>query len=155
MKAIFPGSFDPFTLGHLDVLVSSLNIFDEVVIAIGHNHQKKGLFEIEKRMEIIRLSTIEYKDRINIISYDGLTTSICEELEIFNIIRGVRTIADFEMETIFAQANKKLNSSIQTIFIPTSPEYSFISSTIVRDVLLNNGDITHFISQNAIKLITE
>lgn len=142
--AIFPGSFDPFTIGHYDVLESALQIFDKVIVAVGYNSAKKGFFTPEKRMEIIGQATAHLPN-VEILSYQGLTIDLCRRLGVKHIIRGVRTTADFEMESIIAQANRKMAPQIGTIFIPASQEYSFISSTVVRDILIHKGDASLFL----------
>jgi len=137
--AVFPGSFDPFTLGHLDILNSSLKLFDKVVVAVGYNVQKKGLFPIEDRINIIK-DALKGRENVEVLSYTGLTIDFCKKLDIKFIIRGLRTTTDFEMERVVAQANSRMAPSILTVFIPSGYEYSFISSTVVRDVLINGGD---------------
>lgn len=147
--ALFPGSFDPFTLGHYDVLKSALRIFEKVVVAVGYNSNKQGFFSPDNRVKIIEESVSDLisdnKDSILITTYTGLTIDFCRKMEIEFIIRGLRTTTDFELESVIAQANKKLSSNIGTIFIPASQEYSFISSTVVRDVLINGGDPSAFL----------
>jgi len=146
--AIFPGSFDPFTLGHLDVLNSSLKLFDKVIIAVGNNALKKSLFSVEERLEMIENATRKINN-VEIISYQGLTIDLCREQNVNFIVRGLRTTTDFEMESVVAQANSRMEPDIVTVFIPSSPCYSFISSTVVRDVLLNGGDASVFIPAEA------
>ncbi len=146
--AIFPGSFDPITLGHLDVLNSALKLFDKVIIAVGNNVLKKSLFSVEERLEMIENATREISN-VEIISYKGLTIDLCRELNVNFIVRGLRTTTDFEMESVVAQANSRMEPDIVTVFIPSSPCYSFISSTVVRDVLLNGGDASVFIPGEA------
>jgi pantetheine-phosphate adenylyltransferase len=142
--AVFPGSFDPFTLGHLDVLRSALRLFDGITIAVGYNVQKSGLFSPEARVEMIKIATANYPD-VNVESYSGLTVDFCRSKKIPFIIRGLRTTTDFELEQVIAQANNKMAPEVITVFIPAGPELSFISSTVVRDVLLNGGDVQRFI----------
>lgn len=137
--AVFPGSFDPFTLGHLDVVQSALNIFDNVIIAVGVNQQKSGLFPIEARVAMINDATAGM-DRVEVCAFTGLTVDFCRERGIKFIFRGIRTTTDFELEQVIAQVNSKMAPEIQTLFIPSGPKFSFISSTVVRDVLLNGGD---------------
>jgi pantetheine-phosphate adenylyltransferase len=144
--AIFPGSFDPFTLGHMDVLLSSLKLFDKVIIAVGNNVQKKGLFSVEERLEMIEKATRKIEN-VELCSYTGLTVNLCKDLNVNFIIRGLRTTTDFEMESVVAQANLRMEPEIITVFIPSSPGYSFISSTVVRDVLLNGGDASAFLPE--------
>lgn len=144
--AVFPGSFDPFTLGHLDVLKSALKLFDKIIIAVGYNVQKKGFFTPEERMDIIRQSVIGL-DNVEIDCYEGLTIDFCRKVGAGFIVRGLRTTTDFELERVIAQANTKMSPEITTVFIPSSHEFSFISSTVVRDVFINGGDIKIFLAQ--------
>ncbi len=142
--AIFPGSFDPFTLGHLDVLESALKLFDKVYVAVGYNPAKSGFFSPETRVEIIKACTAAYPN-VEVISYQGLTIDLCRRIGASYIVRGLRTTTDFEFEHVIAQANKKFDDGILTVFIPSGSEYSYISSTVVRDVLVNGGDASLFI----------
>jgi pantetheine-phosphate adenylyltransferase len=147
--AIFPGSFDPFTLGHLDVVTSALRIFDEVIIAIGYNSAKKGFFSLENRIRILEASIAPLRaagHRIRVCQYDGLTVDLCRREGVYTLVRGLRTTTDFEQETIIAQANKKLDPAVETVFIPASQNSSFLSSTVVRDVLLHQGDTSIFMA---------
>ncbi len=144
-KAVFPGSFDPFTRGHLDVLVSSLRVFDSVVVAVGNNNSKSGLFTIDERIEIIKESISSLKN-VEVKSYTGLTIDFCNKIEAGFIVRGIRSTTDFDFEQVIAQANFKMSPNIQTVFIPSSAECSFITSTVVRDVLLNGGDASIFLA---------
>lgn len=144
--AIFPGSFDPFTTGHYDVLESALKLFDKVYIAIGHNSSKErsGYFTLRQRVEIIGEATSGLGN-VEICTYSGLTIDLCKKLNVNYIVRGLRTTTDFELESVIAQANKKMFPEIVSIFIPASQEYSFISSTVVRDVLIHGGDASLFL----------
>lgn len=142
--ALFPGSFDPFTSGHLNILTRALTIFDEVVVAVGINQAKKGFFTMDQREDIIRQATKDLKG-VRIISYDGLTVDICRELGIRHIVRGVRNMTDFDNEQAVADANRHLAPEIDTIIIPTAQEYSHISSSAVRDVVSHHGDLSQFI----------
>lgn len=145
--ALFPGSFDPFTLGHLDVLQSALRLFDKVIVAVGYNYTKKGFFPLDKRVEIIK-DAIKGLDNVEVSTFEGLTIDFCRKVGANCIIRGIRTTTDFELESVVAQANKKMAPEISSIFIPSSHEYSFISSTVVRDVLINGGDARCFLPKN-------
>ena len=150
--ALFPGSFDPFTIGHKDVVLASLELFDKVIIAVGYNSSKKGLLSTEGRLAIIEESIADlkaYGSNIEVISYTGLTVDACRKANARFIIRGVRTTADFEMESVIAQANKRLCPEISTVFLNASNENSFVSSTIVRDIVLNGGDPSEFMSPGA------
>ena len=137
-RAIFPGSFDPITLGHVDVIKRGVLIFDEIIIAIGINNQKKHLFNNKVRIKFIE-DTFKNENKIKVCNYKGLTTNFCKENNINTILRGIRNPSDFEFEKAIAHANYKL-SRIETVFLITNPEFSFISSSIVREIINNNGD---------------
>lgn len=141
--AVFPGSFDPFTLGHLDVLNSALKLFDKIIVAVGYNVKKSGLFSTEERLKIIEDSVKGLKN-VEVGSYQGLTINYCNKIGAQFIIRGLRTTTDFELERVIAQANSKMSPNITTVFVPSGHEYAFISSTVVRDVLINGGDVSDF-----------
>lgn len=142
-RAIFPGTFDPFTIGHESVVKRALTFIDEIVISIGINEGKETHFPLEKRLDMIREF---YKDepRIRVISYDSLTIDLARNLDANLIIRGIRTVKDFEYEETIADINRKL-SGIETILLFTEPELSCISSTIVRELLAFGKDISQFI----------
>ena len=143
--AIFPGSFDPFTVGHYDVLEQALKLFDKVIVAVGYNATKKGgFFDPETRVKMIEEAT-SHLENVEVCTYTGLTINLCKKLGVNYIIRGLRTTTDFELESVISQANKKKDPQINTIFIPASQEYSFVSSTVVRDVLIHGGDASLFI----------
>ena len=142
--ALFPGSFDPFTSGHLNILTRALTIFDEVVVAVGINQAKRGFYTMSQREDIIAQATKDLKG-VKIISYDGLTVDLCKELGIKHIVRGVRNMTDFDNEQAVADANRHLAPDIDTIIIPTAQEYSHISSSAVRDLLSHHGDLSRFI----------
>ena len=144
--AIFPGSFDPFTVGHYDVLESALQLFDKVIIAVGYNSSKTGFFKPDARVEIIKQATTNLKN-VEVCTYSGLTIDLCHQLGVNNIIRGLRTTTDFEMESVIAQANKKMAPDVSTVFIPACQEYSFISSTVVRDILIHKGNAKQFLPE--------
>lgn len=148
-KALFPGSFDPFTAGHLNILNRALTMFDEVVVAVGINQDKRGFFSNEQKLDIIRQTT-RGLDNIEIISYDGLTVNICRELGIKHIVRGVRNIMDFDTERSIADANRRLAPEIETIIIPTAQEFAHISSSAVRDLISHNGDTSLFVPDGVI-----
>ena len=143
-KALFPGSFDPFTSGHLNILTRALTMFDEVVVAVGVNQDKRGFFRVDQRLDIIAQAT-RGMEGVSVIQYDGLTVDICREMGIRHIVRGVRNMTDFDNEQAIADANRHLAPEIETIIIPTSQEYSHISSSAVRDVVRHQGDLSQFI----------
>jgi len=142
-KAIFPGSFDPFTLGHLDILRRSLSLFDEITVGVGRNNDKKTMFSVSQRIEFIQ-KCFENEPKIIVKSYEGLTIDFCKKIDAKFIVRGIRNNGDFEFEKAIARTNRKL-SKIETIFLLTSAETSFISSSIVRELILNNGNYKIFV----------
>ena len=150
-RAIFPGTFDPFTLGHLDILNRSKLIFDEVIIGIGKNDEKTSMFSIEKRIELIK-SIMNKEDKIEVMSYSGLTIDFCKKVNADFIVRGVRNNGDFEFEKAIARTNRLL-SKIETVFLLTSAKTSFISSSIVRDLIKNNGDYSELVPKKIAKLL--
>lgn len=141
---MFPGSFDPFTAGHLNILKRALTMFDEVVVAVGVNSDKRGFFSNEKKLEIIRQATAGMEG-VSVIEYGKLTIDACRERGIHHIVRGVRNMIDFETERSIADANRKLAPEIETIIIPTAQEYAHISSTAVRDLLKHGGETSLFL----------
>ncbi len=137
-KAIFPGSFDPITLGHHDIIKRSLPLFDEIIIAIGINADKKYMFSLEDRKKFL-IDAFADEPKISVITYEGLTIDLCKKLDAEFILRGLRNPADFEFEKAIAHTNRRL-SKIETVFLLTAAKTSFISSSIVRDVIRNGGD---------------
>ena len=150
-RAIFPGTFDPFTLGHLDILNRSKLIFDEIIIGIGKNSDKKTMFSIKKRIALIE-SLIDKGDNVKVMSYEGLTINFCKSVNANFIVRGVRNNGDFEFEKAIARTNRLL-SKIETVFLLTSAKTSFISSSIVRDLIQNNGDYSKLVPKNIYNII--
>lgn len=142
-KAIFPGSFDPFTLGHLDILTRSLSLFDEITVGVGRNNDKKTMFSVSQRIEFIQ-KCFENEPKIKVESYEGLTIDFCNKIDAEFILRGIRNNGDFEFEKAIARTNRKL-SKIETIFLLTSAKTSFISSSIVRELIINNGNYQIFV----------
>ena len=139
-KAVFPGSFDPITLGHVDIIERALPLFDEIIIAIGINEAKKYMFSLDERQQFIR-ATFKNQPKIKVETYSGLTIDYCQTVDAKYMLRGLRNPADFEFEKAIAQTNRKL-SGIDTVFLLTSAETSYISSSIVREVLRHKGDYT-------------
>ena len=148
-RALFPGSFDPITKGHEDIIIRGLNLFDEIVIGVGINSEKKYMFSSEKRINFIKNLFIK-SNKISVTSYEGLTVNFCKTINANYILRGLRNPGDFEFEKAIAHTNRKL-SGIETIFLLTSVETSFISSRIVREIILNNGDYRSLVP-NSVKL---
>ena len=147
--ALFPGSFDPITRGHVDIIRKGLDIFDRIVIGIGTNTSKKPLFSIEQRSEWIR-KVFPDENRLEVRAYQGLTIAFCKEIDARYIIRGLRSGLDFEYEQSIAFANKEMEPSIETVFLLSSPSYSNISSTIVRDIIVNKGDYSRFVPEGIV-----
>ena len=145
--AVFPGSFDPFTIGHEEIVRRGLGMFDKIVVAVGVNAVKRGFLNIDTRLRVIK-KVFEGESRVSVVCYSGLTVDFCEKVGSRFIIRGLRTAADFEYERSVGQINKAMASSIETVFFLTSPEHTFISSTIVRDVVMNGGDASKFLPTN-------
>jgi pantetheine-phosphate adenylyltransferase len=137
-KAIFPGSFDPITLGHFDLIKRSIPLFDEIVVAIGINAEKKYMFSLEERKQFIEASFAD-EPTVSVVTYEGLTIDLCKKLKANFILRGLRNPADFEFEKAIAHTNRKL-SKIETVFLLTASKTSYISSSIVRDVIRNGGE---------------
>ena len=147
--ALFPGSFDPFTAGHLNILRRALTMFDEVVVAIGVNQDKKGFYDTGARQDIILQATRDLPG-VRVIEYDGLTIDVCRRLGIRHIVRGVRNMLDFETERSIADANRRLAPEIETIIIPTAQEFAHISSSAVRDLLKHHGDTSMFVPEGVV-----
>ena len=145
-RAIFPGSFDPFTIGHYSIVNRALAFVDEVGVGIGVNDAKRTTFSLETRIDIIK-KAFDKNPRVNVMSYDSLTVDFAKEINATVILRGIRSIADFEYEKTIADANRQL-SGIDTILLFTEPQHSFISSTVVRDVLRYGKDVSNFLPPN-------
>ena len=142
-RAIFPGSFDPITLGHYDIIQRGIHLFDELVIAIGINAEKKYMFSLEERTRFIADAFAE-EPKVKVETYEGLTIDYCKKIDANYILRGLRNPADFEFEKAIAHTNRKL-SEIETVFLLTSSGKSYISSSIVRDVIRHGGDYTFLV----------
>ena len=148
-RAIFPGSFDPVTLGHYDIIKRGVKLFDEIIVAIGVNADKKYMYSLKERQQFIE-RTFSDEPKVKVLTYSGLTVDFCKEIGVEFILRGLRNPADFEFEKAIAHTNRNL-APIETIFLLTSAETSFIASSIVRDVIRNNGDFTKLVP-SAVKL---
>ena len=142
-KAVFPGSFDPITLGHVDVIERGLRLFDEIIIAVGENSSKTNLFSLDQRKEFISEA---FKDhpKVSVISYQGMTVDLCQKLKVDFILRGLRNSADFEFEKSIAQINRDM-APIETVFLLTAAETAHISSSIVREIIKNKGAFQKFV----------
>ena len=144
-RAVFPGSFDPITLGHLDIIQRSIPLFDEIIIGVGTNSDKKYMFPLDKRMTFIKDTFAEFKS-IAVTEYERLTSAFCKKVQADFIIRGLRNPADFEFEKAIAHTNQLL-SGIETVFLLTEAKTAFISSSIVRDVMRNGGNYTDLVPE--------
>ncbi len=142
--AVFPGSFDPFTIGHEAIVRRALNIFDEIIIAVGDNALKKNYYSGPIRREII-LKVFQDEPRVTVDQYEGLTVEYCKKHNAGYLIRGLRTSADFEFERAIAQVNKVMAPGVESVFLLTVPEHSHINSSIVRDIIINGGDASVFV----------
>ena len=142
-RAIFPGSFDPITLGHYDIIKRSITLFDDVVVAIGINAEKSYMFSLEERKRFIE-EAFKDEPKVSVVTYEGLTIDFCKQINAQFILRGLRNPADFEFEKAIAHTNRKL-SKIETVFLLTAANTSYISSSIVRDVIRNHGDYTKLV----------
>ncbi|WP_321306287.1 pantetheine-phosphate adenylyltransferase [Marinifilum fragile] len=144
--AIFPGSFDPFTIGHESIVTRALPLFDKIIIAIGYNSEKRQFFPIEKRIQWIK-EAFQNNPKIEVETFEGLTVEYCKSKNAHFILRGLRTAADFEYERAIAQINKKMAYDLESIFLLTTPEHTMITSTIVRDIIRHGGNASQFLPQ--------
>ena len=147
-KALFPGSFDPLTLGHFDIISRGVTLFDEIIVAIGVNADKKYMFSLEERKGFIE-KAFAHEPKVSVVTYEGLTVDFCKEIDVEFILRGLRNPADFEFEKAIAHTNRDL-APIETVFLLTSSGKSYISSSIVRDVIRNDGDYTGLVPEAVI-----
>lgn len=142
--AIFPGSFDPFTIGHESIVKRALPLYDKIIIAIGYNSSKQGLFSLEKRKQWIE-KVFADEPKISVDTYQGLTTEFCKKVNANYILRGLRTAADFEYERALAQMNKAILPEVESVFLLTTPEHTPVCSTIIRDIIIHGGDASQFV----------
>jgi pantetheine-phosphate adenylyltransferase len=142
--AVFPGSFDPITRGHESIIRRAIPLFDHIIIAIGENQEKKSFFTLEQRMIWIKMVFAD-EHAVSVQSYHGLTVDFCKKMNAKFLLRGLRTSADFEFERSIGQINKNLNPLIETVFLLTTPEYTALNSSIVRDIIRNGGDPSQFV----------
>ena len=144
--AIYPGSFDPITKGHLDILKNAAGIFDKVIIAVAHNGEKKGFLSVNERVELIKQS-VNGLENVEVDAFEGLTIEYAKKHSAEILIRGLRAVSDFEFEMQLSQTNSALCEDIKTVFLTTKPKYNFISSSTIREILNNNGDISKFVPE--------
>jgi len=149
---LFPGTFDPVTLGHVDIINRSINLFDKIVVGIGKNSSKGPMFSAEQRLAWIKEI---YKDQPKVEGaiYDGLTINFCNTIGAKFILRGIRYVSDFEYEKTIADANRTMDTSIETVFLTGEPKYTSVASTIVRDIIRNGGDASHFLPDEVYRSI--
>ena len=149
---VYPGSFDPVTLGHLDIIERGAKIVDKLIVGVLLNGMKNPMFTVEQRIELLKEAT-KHLDNVEIRPFQGLLVDFLRQESATVVIRGLRAVTDFEYELQMAQANRNLYPDMETIFLTTNVQYSFISSTIVKDVLRHNGDVSHFVPQTALEKI--
>jgi pantetheine-phosphate adenylyltransferase len=154
VHAIYPGSFDPMTLGHVDIIERASKLFDRVTVAIGRNPNKSGLLSIEQRLKLAK-GVCKTFSNVDVEVYDGLTVDFAKRLKCHVMIRGLRDSQDFGFELQLAHMNRSLHSKLETIFIPTAQALSAISSTLVRDIALNGGDVTKFVSPSVARALAD
>jgi pantetheine-phosphate adenylyltransferase len=145
LTAIFPGSFDPFTIGHENIVLRAVDLFDEIIIGIGYNAQKKDFFPVEKRIEWVEY-LFNHEPKVKVDKYEGLTVDFAKRVDAGYILRGIRTAADFEYERAIAQVNKAM-TGIESVFLLTTPEHTPVNSSIVRDIIRHNGNPGKFIPE--------
>lgn len=153
-RAIYSGTFDPITNGHLDIILRASNMFDEIVVAVAENRDKKPMFSLEKRVEMVESVVKEYPN-IRVISFDTLLVDLSDKLQANIIIRGLRAVSDFEYELQMGYANSSLKEDIETVYLMPSLEYAFISSSIVRAILPFDGKIDHLVPKEVLSIIKE
>ena len=152
-RAACPGSFDPVTNGHIDIIARAATLFDEVVVAVGVNKSKRRLFSAEERIAMLTESCSGF-DNVRIDSFDGLLTDFCRERDVVAIVKGLRAVSDFDYELQMAQMNSSL-ADIETVFVPTSPEYSFLASSLVKEVAAFGGDVSSLVPPHVLRRLTE
>ena len=144
--AVFPGSFDPITRGHESIIRRALPVFDEIIVALGENAEKKSYFPLAKRYKWLEL-VFGDEPKVRIVKYSGLTVDFCMKMNAGYILRGLRTSADFEFERTIGLINKAISPAIETVFFLSAPEYAALSSSVVRDILRNGGDVSKFVPE--------
>ncbi|MCR5546215.1 MAG: pantetheine-phosphate adenylyltransferase [Lachnospiraceae bacterium] len=153
-RAIYPGSFDPITFGHMDIIERSSKMFDEIIVAVLNNSQKNSLFSVDERVTIIRGLTKDFTN-VKVMSFEGLLVDFADAVDANIIIRGLRAVTDFEYEIQIAQTNHVENPKLDTVFLTTSLNYSYLSSSVVREFASYGGDISKFVPEEIIPLILE
>ena len=151
---LFPGTFDPVTLGHIDIIDRSLPLFDKVVVGIGINASKNPMFTADQRKQWFE-EIYKNQPQVEVAIYDGLTVKFCQSIGAKFILRGIRYVSDFEYEKTIADANRTMDRHIETIFLTGEPKYTSVASTIVRDIIRNGGDASHFLPEAVIKSLNK
>ena len=154
LRAIYPGSFDPVTFGHINIIRRSAAITDELIVGVLQNKAKTPLFSVEERVKMLGEVTKEIKN-VKIVPFEGLLIDFAKEMEAKVIVRGLRAVTDFEYELQMAQTNHKLNSEIETLFMTTSLDYSYLSSSVVREIAAFDGDISQFVPEQVMEQVTK
>ncbi|GAA4992218.1 pantetheine-phosphate adenylyltransferase [Actinopolymorpha pittospori] len=152
-RAVCPGSFDPVTNGHLDIIVRGARLFDDLTVAVGTNPHKAGLFTATERVELLREVTKDLPE-VRVTTFNGLLVDFCREQGIQAIVKGLRAVGDFDYELQMAQMNLRL-TGVETVFVPTSPEYSFLSSSLVKEVATYGGDVSGLVPDHVLRRLTE
>ena len=152
MRMLYPGSFDPVTLGHLDIIERGAKIVDKLIVGVLLNGMKNPMFSVEQRIQLLKEAT-KHLPNVEIRPFQGLLVDFLKQEGATEVIRGLRAVTDFEYELQMAQANRNLYPEMETVFLTTNVQYSFISSTIVKDILRHNGDVSHFVPQSVLEMI--
>ncbi len=151
-KAIYPGTFDPITNGHLDIITRACHMFDEIIVAVADSEAKKPMFSLNQRIEMVKVATKEFP-KIKVIGFQGLVVDLSDELDANILVRGLRAVSDFEYELQMGYANASLKKELETVYLMPTLEHAFVSSSVVRSILEFNGKIDHLVPGEALKLI--
>lgn len=154
-RVIYPGSFDPITNGHLDIIKRSIKMFNEVHVVVMHNPSKRGNFSVEERIELIKDSIKDIEGNIIVTSFDGLMVDYCEKSGIYTVVRGLRALTDFDYEFQMALTNRQLKQEVESVLLVTNIMYSYVSSSLVMEIASFNGDVSHMVPENVNKVIIE
>ncbi|WP_372771670.1 pantetheine-phosphate adenylyltransferase [Pseudoalteromonas sp.] len=154
VKAIYPGTFDPITNGHTDLVERAAKMFDEVILAVAHNPNKKPFFELEQRVEIAK-SILSHLENVTVIGFSGLLADLAKEQNAPVLVRGLRAVSDFEFEFQLANMNRRLNKQLETVFLTPAEKNSFISSSLVKEVAIHGGDVSEFVDPIVVNALKE
>ena len=152
-KAVCPGSFDPVTNGHLDIISRASDLFDDVTVAVLINKSKQGMFDVEERLEMLRIVAADYPN-VKVDAFRGLLVDFCKANGITVIVKGLRAVSDFDYELQMAQMNRSL-AGVETVFVPTSPEYSFLASSLVKEIATHGGDVSGLVSADVLRRLKD